>query len=406
MDTQKTAELAIVNSAGSNLVATRRLNFTKKAIEKLPWPTTSRHVYFHDEQVRGLTVRVSFTGSKVFVLYRKVNRRPERIVLGPFPDLSIDQARGKAEELNGAIAVGQNPAAQKRQVRDEATLKELFATFAEHHGQRKRSWKEMKRMFDVYLKPLHYRKISSISKLDVINLHARLEHDRGPYMANRVLELLRSMFARAIEWEWPGTNPTTSVKVFKETKRERFLLREEAPRFFKALKAEPEDVRDFVLISLLTGARRGNVQSMAWSEIDLGCQAWNIPASQAKAGEPLTIPLVARAMQILKRRKKAATKEWVFPSHSASGHIEEVKRAWGRIVTRAGLTDLRFHDLRRTAGSWQAIQGSSLVIIGKSLGHKSSASTQVYARLSDAPVRQSMEKGLGALLLAGNVKAR
>jgi integrase len=68
------------------------------------------------------------------------------------------------------------------------------------------------------------------------------------------------------------------------------------------------------------------------------------------------------------------------------------KKAWERVRERSGLADVRMHDLRRTLGSWQALSGTSLQIIGKSLGHKSMKATEVYARLTTDPVRESVEK--------------
>ena len=66
------------------------------------------------------------------------------------------------------------------------------------------------------------------------------------------------------------------------------------------------------------------------------------------------------------------------------------------------MTDIRIHDLRRTLGSWQAKTGASLVIIGKSLNHKTTQSTRIYARLDDDPVRQSVNTATAAMMAAGN----
>lgn len=361
-------------------------------------------MYFHDTAVRGLAVRVSSAGSKAFVLYRKIAGKPERITIGPFPDMSIEQARGRASELNGKIAAGKNPAAEKREIRDEMTLRELFNQFGLFHGQGKKSWPEMKRVFNVYLKPLHLRKISAIKKLDVIALHKRVAHNHGPFMANRAIELLSSMFNRAADWGWQGSNPA-KVSMPKEAKRDRFLLREELSAFFHAVDAEPnETIRDFLYVSLLTGGRRGNVQAMSWLQLDFNLKLWTISAADAKGDETIAIPLLPQVLEILKRRKKTATSEWVFPGSGRTGHLVEPKTAWKRILKAAGLSDLRLHDLRRTLGSWQAITGSSLLIIGKSLGHKNASSTQIYARLSNAAVRESMEKATNALLLAAHVQ--
>src|SRR5258706_153416 len=96
----------------------RKFGFTKKLLDKLALPTNNQRAYFYDESTRGLALAVTPAGRKVFVLYRKVAGRPERITIGPYPDLTIEQARGKAAELNGAIARGENPASKRRLVRD------------------------------------------------------------------------------------------------------------------------------------------------------------------------------------------------------------------------------------------------------------------------------------------------
>jgi integrase len=113
--------------------------------------------------------------------------------------------------------------------------------------------------------------------------------------------------------------------------------------------------------------------------------------------EPVRIPLIGEALEILNDRSwlKDSSIPWVFPSSdSKSGHLENIRAAWKRILDRAGLENLRIHDLRRTLASYQAIAGTSLLIIGKSLGHKSSQSTAIYARLSNDPVREFMESAL------------
>src|SRR5271157_1226857 len=291
---QDSPTLRDFTTQGSNRVATasaRSLNFTKKTIDRLPSPTAmglsaAKHVYFRDTRVPGLCLRVSSTGGKVFVFYRKIASRPERIVLGKYPDLTIEQARGMASKNNSVIATGGNPANSKREIRDEMTLKELFAQFGEYYGQQKRTWSEMQRQFNVYLHKWHLRRISSITKLDVVALHARLGRERGPYTANRTIELLCSIFNRAIEWGWSHENPAARIRANKEIKRERFLLPEELPQFFRALDAEPnKDIRDYIYLSLFTGGRRSNVAAMSWPQINFNRAVWSIPEDQVKAGE-------------------------------------------------------------------------------------------------------------------------
>ena len=418
--------------SGSTSVAQRRkFNFTKKAIEALPSPTNGQRAYFYDSAIRGLAVAVSPAGKKVFILYRKISGRPERVTIGPCADLSIEQARNRAEEMNGTIALGQNPAKARRSVRDEMTLQELFTTFLELYSKKyKKNWSDDQGLFNLHLSAWKFRKISSIRKMDVVALHSHIGRTRGKYAANRVVELLCSMFNKAREeWEWSGTNPAAGVKAYPEKKRDRFLQAHELPIFFKALSKEPNaTVRDYILLSLLTGARRTNVQDMRWSEIDFTRAEWKIP--ETKNGEPMTVALSAPALNILESRRESSVGEWVFPGVGSTGHLVEPKTAWKRILKRAsemeldewlkanpkltakdflkqnptaGFKDLRLHDLRRTLGSWQAATGSSLPIIGKSLGHKSLGATQIYARLNLDPVRESVNRATDAMFLAGGI---
>jgi hypothetical protein len=109
-------------------------------------------------------------------------------------------------------------------------------------------------------------------------------------------------------------------------------------------------MRDFFLLCLLTGARRGNVQAMRWADVDLSGGCWTVPGSEHKTKRPITIPLSTPVLAILQARQAFhGGKGYVFPSSSASGHLEEPKAAWKRVLTRAGLEGLRIHDLRHTA---------------------------------------------------------
>lgn len=209
--------------------------------------------------------------------------------------------------------------------------------------------------------------------------------------------MLQTVFNRAIEWGWGQSNPAKGVRKFKEQSRDRFLQSDELPRLFKALQLEPNDaVRDYVLLSLFTGARKGNVLSMRWEQINFDRATWAIPMT--KNGESHTVPLVESALQILHIRRARIKTDWVFPSHGVTGHLVEPKKAWKRILERAEIKDLRLHDLRRSLGSWQAVTGASLPVIGKTLAHKHVNTTAIYARLNLDPVRESMDKATKAML--------
>jgi integrase len=141
---------------------------------------------------------------------------------------------------------------------------------------------------------------------------------------------------------------------------------------------------------------------MRWEELNFERETWTIP--RTKNDESVTVPLTAPALAILERRKTNATGPWVFPGAGKTGHLVEPKTAWKRILDRAGIQDLRLHDLRRTFGAYQACAGTSLPIIGESLGHKSLAATQIYARLNLDPVRASVTKAVQSMMLAAGAQ--
>ena len=390
-------------------MAAKRFNFTKKDIDALPAPTKSVRAYYHDTREAGLSISITPVGTKTFFLRKKIEGRDERIVLGRYPDLTLENARKLATQRKGEIAVGKNPQAEKRAVRDEMTFEELFELYMERFSRKyKRSWKYDEREVSKHLSHFYKRKISTIRNEEIHKLHTELGEKSGIYQANRILERIRAIYNKGIEWGWNGRNPALGVKKYREKSRDRFLLPEEVSRFFESLaKEENVTARDFILMALLTGARKGNVLAMQWSEINFQHAIWRIP--DTKNGDPHNVTLSPQAMQILEKRKKVQqlTEQesiYVFPGDGAGGHLADPKKAWYRLLQEAKIENLRIHDLRRTLGSWQALQGTSTAIIGKSLGHKSQQSTAVYERLTLEPVRHSVQSATEALFLAAKKK--
>jgi integrase len=167
----------------------------------------------------------------------------------------------------------------------------------------------------------------------------------------------------------------------------------------KALAKTPEPWRWIFALALFTGARRGNILSARWQDFDLPARLWRIP--QTKRGTPVTVPLSDAALAVLERTPRIANPDsFLYPASGDSGHLAEPKKAWADLIARAGLTDLKIHDLRRTFGSWQAMAGASLPVIGKSLGNSTMQATQVYARLTTQPVAESIEKATANMITA------
>lgn len=139
---------------------------------------------------------------------------------------------------------------------------------------------------------------------------------------------------------------------------------------------------------------------MRWSDLDLERGLWYIKIT--KNGTPQTVTLCPEAISILTERKKDTNSFFVFPGTGQSGHLKGPRKGWKRILKRAGIEDLRIHDLRRSFGSWQAITGASPLIIGKSLNHKNIQSTAIYSRLNIDPVRLLVNNAVAAMMKIAN----
>jgi integrase len=439
-----------------------RFKFTKTKVAGIALPLSGRLSYY-DEIVPKLALRVTAAGSRSFYVIKRVGGEMVWLKLGTFPDMTVERAREDAEKALGEFASDSNPASIRRSRRKELTVAEFFDhEFNPRHLSKLRSGARRKRAFDTHVRPvIGKKKLSEVDRQTIARILSDM--DAGSYAGgtvNQIRNIVSGMFSKAIEWGYCTSNPVAGIRGRKEGKRDRFVQGNELPRFFASLAAEEnESLRDYLLISLLTGARRGNVVAMRWQDVRLDEGVWVI--RRTKNDEPQNVTLSPEAIQIL-RAREGGHKIWVFPGRSKLGHLTEPKSGWKRIldrdeleqirkriqfeggefewpillpkangqrgrrleavtcaleraretaarlkidVTGTRLPDLRIHDLRRTLGSWQAKTGASLIIIGKSLNHKSPSATAIYARLDLDPVRQSVNTATAAMLEAGGMKA-
>jgi integrase len=323
--------------------------------------------------------------------------------LGDFPETTVEVARKRCQGESGIAAQGINPQIARRAAKHEQTFKGLWAYWLADAKQRGvKTVAEDERRYRRFLAQWANRRLSAIHKSDVQSLFGRVTTENGRYAANRLLALVKSMFHKAPDMGFTGSDPTVGVKKHREVRRDRFLHAEELHGFFKALFAEPnETLRDLLLVALLTGARKSNVMAMAWVDVDFATSLWRIP--ETKSGKPVVVPLVPAAVAILRHRRETSDgSPWVFSSsRSTTGHITEIKSAWKRVKTAAALVDCRPHDLRRSLASHMAIGGTSLPIVGAMLGHSQPSTTAIYARLSTDPVRTAAETAATAILTFG-----
>jgi len=312
------------------------INFSVKALEQLNPPMKGFDSY-RDAKSYYLNLYITSKGIKTFYVRRQVNGRDKRLTIGRFPILSIEQARMKAMSYLAMIAEGQDPHEhRKQQLANRKTLGEHFHEYIERYSKvHKKTWAEDKRDIEKHCSHWFKRSLSDITNSEIRRLHEKLYEDSGHCQANKILIRLRTIYNKAIEWGWKGTNPTDKIKRYKETSRDRFVQREELPFLNRALEELKNPThKDYFKMLFLTGARKTNVRMMQWNEINWNKNEWRIPVT--KNGEPLVIPLVPRAIDILKTRYSKKKTSWVF-THSTDNKkpMSEAKEVWRDALVRA-----------------------------------------------------------------------
>ena len=374
--------------------------FSNAYVDGLKPSPDFKRVYHYDTKQRGLELCVNPSGVKSFAVYKWISGRPRRVQLGRYdrrslhgpdfdrdpltvlgnnPTLTVDHARELAKAVMLQLAAGEKPRQIKRKEEvQDVTLGKLFDEYIDKYAmEHTKTWKEMQDCFERYLSEWKNRRITEIGRGDVQLLVNKLGKQKGHTTANRTLELLRAVINKGKQWSLVlGENPAAGVSKFRLKARQRFVTEEELPRLMNAIHAEEKaEIRDYVLFSLSTGARKSNVLAMRWDQLDLESGMWTIP--DTKNGTSQTILLTPDELAILKERhENRKSLEWVFPGPSKKDHLKDPKKGWARILKQAKIRDLHLHDLRRTLGSYMAMTGTSLSVIGNALNHKDVSTTQ------------------------------
>ena len=363
-----------------------------------------------DSMLPGFGLRIYPSGKKTFVLFYRAAGRSRFMTLGPYGVLTLDQAHKLAQKKLAEVIDGADPLAERQKAARGATMKMLCADYLERHAKpHKKSWEADERRIDRHLVPAWgSRQVISITRADVAALHHDIGKNAAPYEANRTLALLGKMFECAILWGYlpdNATNPARKIKKYHEHARDRWVTPEEMPKLATAINAEPNIyIRSALWLYLFTGLRRSELLNLRRDQIDWTRQELTLP--DTKAGRPHYLPLSGPAMAILRQLPVEEGNDYLFPGRRHGRPLVELKMAWGRIRTDAGVPDVHIHDLRRTVGSWLAQAGNSLHLIGRVLNHSNPSTTAIYARFQNDTVRQALEDhGRRIAAIAGGQEA-
>jgi len=378
---------------------------TDRLIKQLA-PPQSGYTIAYDTEVSGLGVRITAAGSKSFVLRYRHNRIARTYTIGRYGtnNWTLAAARKRAGELRRKLARGDDPAAERSDARRAPTVADLCERFLEEHLPKTRpsTQRDYRALIANDILPaMKHLKVASVTFSDVDTLHRKMTK-RAPHRANRAVAVMSKMFNLAIKWGWRTDNPARGIERNQEPPRHRYLSGEELERLTTALAEHPDQqAANVIRLLLLTGARRGEVQSATWDQFDLADGVWTKPGATTKQKTEHRIPLSAPARQLLAELHEVAGDNavFVFPGRF-DGHRVEIKYDWAALCEAARIDGARLHDLRHSYASMLASAGLSLPVIGALLGHSQPQTTQRYAHLLDDPLREATER-VGAVIGGG-----
>jgi integrase len=378
---------------------------------------------YWDSEVKGFAIRVYAPtarhpeGQRSFLISYYVNGVEKRHTIGNFPLWSAAAGRAEAKKLRKRIDQGEDPALAKREAREAPTVADLAERYRRDYLPSKSpaSRKADAAMIEKEILPvLGKRKVAEVHEGDAEALHKAISKSKSTsarwrnsekgrvVRANRVAALGSKMFALAYK-KLPGEdsawrdaslpNPFKGLERNQEEGRERFFSTAEIAALGDALAEHTGPAADCLRLILLTGARPGEAMRAHWDEFaDQGF--WDKPSAHTKQKKRHRVPLSPPATELVSRLRSEREEgaEFVFPGRIKGKPIREMRRVWEKVTKRAGLEGEIIYTLRHSFASIGVGGGLSLQIIGKLLGHSTSATTTRYAHLADDALREATNR--------------
>jgi len=350
---------------------------TDKLMSAARLPEGKRQDFIRDSKLKGFGARIT-RGINSFIYETKATGR---VTLGAWPAMSTQEARRAAYELSQASAAGVMVKKTRK------TVEALCGYFMEVRGAKlsKQTLKTYRGQLRVIVEQLGARRFEDLTKTEIRALH-RSFGDRT-YMANRTVQLLRAVGNVALEDELIRVNPVVRFKgrdFHREEMRNDYMEPAELQRLFVALPKT--GAGDAIRLLALTGARRGEVLGMTWTQLE--GNRWVKPAAMTKQRREHVVFLNDAARDVITRQPRLGPH--VFTNNGQP--IADLRWPFARALKAAGLPHRRLHDLRHSFASLLASEGVSLHIVGKLLGHSNPGTTARYAGLYGSALEEAAEK--------------
>ncbi len=383
-----------------------KIHLSQNSIKELVAENRSKRLVVSDAAAKGLSLELRPKGGGSWRYRYTSNSKQECLTLGLLSELSLESARSLASRMSSKISEGQNPACDARNEKDKFCP--TFSAFIrDSYLPHIRSYKKCVTA-DITLLNNHLipefggLRMNDISRAHIQKFQTeKVMAGYKPAYCNRFLVLLSYSFNLAIRWETTGVvkNPVKLVPLLKaNNKIERFLTKDETSRLIFAIEQSPNPMlKYFVLFALLTGMRKREILDAKWQDVDLDRKLWLIPSS--KSGYLRHVPLTDASSAVLKELKnKLPTlikqnsfldNPWVIPNCRTGKPFRSIFNSWDSARRKAGLEDVRIHDLRHTYASVLVNLGVPIYDVQKLLGHKDVKTTQRYAHFSMERLRSS-----------------
>lgn len=364
------------------------LVITKRSVDALA--VEGKDAVFWDRRLPGFGVRMYPTGRKVYIVQSRGPHGSRRATLGRHGPLLPDEARRRAAAAIDRIKRGEDPLPPPPvELEPEPTVADLAERFMREHAKancKPATVENYRWALDTYILPaLGGVKVAEVDRKRVADLHYGLREK--PFTANRVLVILSKMLSLAEVWNLraKGTNPRRFVRRYPERQRERFLTREEFRRLGAALdeaeadgSVHPSAVAAIRLL-MLTGCRKGEILGLKWDDVDR--TAGELRLRDGKSGARM-VPLSPTAAEVLDAIPRPPGNPWVIAGKKPDKPLCAIDDQWKKLRERAGLNDVRIHDLRHSYASRALALGEGLTMIGALLGHSQVTTTTRYAHLA------------------------
>lgn len=352
----------------------------------------------------GFGIRHYATGRNVYIVQTRMAGRLRTVTIGPASVITQHQATMVARRVIAYAQVGHDPATDRKRARSAPR----FDDFLDEYWKRwSPHWKESTRYTHETYRRLYLDRafpgvfLDEMNEAHVTTWFAELNNETGPGAANRAMSILNNMLNKAESWGYrlENTNPCRAVRLNRKRKCERFLSLAEMERLGRVLAEDRESAEKVqpiaaaaVVLLLLTGCRVGEVLGLQWQDV----KGNRLKLRDSKTG-PRTVWLGDEARAIIDGLPRLRNVPWLFWNVKFRRPIKGIDHYWHDMRNRAGLSQVRLHDLRHTFASHAAMSKETLPMIGRLLGHRNPQSTSRYAHLDDEHVLDAAEQ-IGAAI--------